>query len=84
MADSNTILFLWQLSFFIFGVTLVVGIYKNSWVFMLISTITFLPIAFYFFLGAKNSFKYIGLTPILLFILAVLFWTLKRKSRQYK
>lgn len=72
MADSNTIWFLWQLSFFIFGVTLIVGIFKKSWVFMLISTITFLPIAFYF-LGAKNSFKYIGLTPIVLFILTVLF-----------
>jgi len=80
MADSNTILFLWQLSFFIFGVTLIVGIFKKSWVFMLISTITFLPIAFYF-LGAKNAFKYIGLTPIFLFILAILFWFFKRKSR---
>ncbi|MDM5250678.1 hypothetical protein [Lysinibacillus sp. G4S2] len=79
MADSNTILFLWQLSFFISGVTLIVGIFKKSWVFMLISTITFLPIAYYF-LGAVNAFKYIGLTPIVLFIVAILFWFLKRKS----
>lgn len=79
MADSNTILFLWQLSFFISGVTLIVGIFKKSWVYMLISTMTFLPIAFYF-LGAKNTFKYIGLTPIVLFILAILFLFLKRKS----
>ncbi|MFC9540407.1 hypothetical protein ACFTQ7_11060 [Lysinibacillus sp. NPDC056959] len=79
MADSNTILFLWQLSFFIFGVSLIVGIFKKSWVFMLISTITFLPIALYF-LGAVNAFKYIGLTPFVLFILTLLFWFLKRKG----
>ncbi|MGE8035018.1 hypothetical protein [Lysinibacillus sp. NPDC093692] len=80
MADSNTISFLWQLSFFISGVTLIVGIKKKSWVYMLISTITFLPLAFYFLLGAKNSFKYIGLTPFVLFILAILFSFLKRRS----
>jgi len=79
MADSNTILFLWQLSFFISGVTLIVGIFKKSWVYMLISTITFLPVAYYFW-GAVNAFKYIGLIPIILFILAILFWLLKRKS----
>lgn len=79
MMDSDSMLFLWQLSFFIFGVTLIVGIFKKSWVFMLISTITFLPVAYYF-LGAKNAFKYIGLTPIILFILTLLFWFLKRKE----
>ncbi|MFE3575326.1 hypothetical protein [Lysinibacillus sp. NPDC059133] len=79
MADLNTTLFLWQLSFFISGVTLIVGIFKKSWVFMLISTISFLPIAFYFW-GAVNVFKYIGLTPIFLFIVAILFWFLKRKG----
>jgi len=80
MVDPNTILFLWQLSFFISGVTLIVGIFKKSWVFMLISAITFLPVAYYF-LGAVNAFIYIGLTPIFLLILAILFWFLKRKSR---
>ncbi|MFT9816889.1 hypothetical protein [Lysinibacillus sp. NPDC056185] len=79
MVDPNTILFLWQLSFFISGVTLIVGIFKKSWVFMLISTISFLPIAYYFF-GAVNAFKYIGLTPFVLFIVAILFWFLKRKG----
>lgn len=78
MVDSDTILFLWQLSFFISGVTLIVGIFKKSWVFMLISTITFLPITYYF-LGTVNAFKYIGLTPIILFILTILFWFLKRR-----
>jgi len=80
MMDSDSMLFLWQLSFFIFGVTLIVGIFKKSWVFMLISTITVLPIALYFLLGANNAFKYIGLTPIILFILTILFWFLKRKK----
>ncbi|MGE7690862.1 hypothetical protein ACQKMI_16815 [Lysinibacillus sp. NPDC097214] len=80
MMDSDSLLFLWQLSFFIFGVTLIVGIFKKSWVFMLISTITVLPIALYFLLGANNAFKYIGLTPIILFILTILFWFLKRKK----
>lgn len=78
MMDSDSMLFLWQLSFFISGVTLIVGTLKKSWVFMLISTITFLPVAYYFW-GAKNAFKYIGLTPIILFILAILFWFLKRR-----
>ncbi|MGE7694859.1 hypothetical protein ACQKNC_12160 [Lysinibacillus sp. NPDC094177] len=79
MTDSNTILFLWQLSFFISVVTLIMGIFKKSWIFTLISTITFLPVAYYF-LGAVNTIKYIGLTPIILVILAILFWFLKRKS----
>ncbi|MEY9977380.1 hypothetical protein [Lysinibacillus sp. RC79] len=80
MEDFNTILFLWRLSFFISGVTLIIGIVKRSWLFMLISTITFLPIAYYFS-GAVNAFKYIGLTPVVLLLLAIKFGFLKRKKQ---
>jgi len=47
---------------------------------MLLSTITFLPIAYYFS-GAVNAWKYIGLTPIVLLILTIVFWFLSRRKQ---
>lgn len=70
------ILFLWRLSFFISIICLFLGAVKRSWLLLLISTITFLPIAYYF-LGAVNYFKLIGFVPVILFSLAILFWFLK-------
>ena len=72
-------LLLWQLSLFVSILTLSVGVVKKSWVFLLISTITFIPIAYYFS-GANNAWKYVGLTPVILFLLTILFWFISKKK----
>ena len=72
-------LLLWQLSLFISIGTLIVGVGKKSWVFLLISTITFIPIAYYFS-GANNAWKYVGWTPVILLVLTILFWFISKKS----
>ncbi|MBK3493541.1 hypothetical protein JFL43_01380 [Viridibacillus sp. YIM B01967] len=72
-------LFLWQLSLFVSIVALIVGSVKKSWVFLLISTITFIPIAYYFS-GANNAWKYVGLTPIILLVLTILTWFISKKK----
>ena len=76
-------LLLWQLSLFVSIVTLLVGVVKKSWVFLLISTITFIPIAYYF-LGANNAWKYVGLTPVILLVLTILIWFISKKIRSIK
>lgn len=74
-------LFLWQLSLIISILGLIVGVVKKSWIYLLISTITSLPIAYYF-LGAENAWKYVGLTPIVLLVLTIIIRLLnKKKSR---
>ena len=70
---------LWQLSLFVSTATLLVGIVKKSWIFLLISTITFLPIAYYFS-GANNAWKYVGLTPVILLFLTILIWFISKKK----
>ncbi|MBD8027456.1 hypothetical protein H9636_12405 [Ureibacillus sp. Re31] len=70
---------LWQLSLFISMVTLILGIEKKSWILLLISTITFLPIAYYFS-GANDVWKFVGITPIILLILTILMWFIKKKT----
>ncbi|WP_277587140.1 hypothetical protein [Psychrobacillus antarcticus] len=72
-------LLLWQLSLFVSILALLLGVVKNSWTFLLISTITFIPIAYYFS-GANNAWKYVGLTPIILFVLTILFWFISKKK----
>lgn len=41
-------LLLWQLSLFVSILALMLSIVKRSWVFIIISTFTFIPIAYYF------------------------------------
>lgn len=76
------ILLLWSASFFVSILTLILAIVKRSWLYMLLSTITFLPVAYYFS-GAINAWKYIGLAPIVLLILTIVFWFLSRKNIKY-
>jgi len=77
-------LLLWQLSLFVSTATLLVGVVKTSWIFLLISTITFIPIAYYFS-GANNVWKYVGLTPIILLFLTIFIWFIsKKKMSAYK
>lgn len=70
---------LWQLSLFVSIVTLLMGVAKTSWVYLLISTITFIPIAYYFS-GANNAWKYVGLTPVILLVLTILIWFINKKK----
>ncbi|MEK4486097.1 hypothetical protein MHH81_10975 [Psychrobacillus sp. FSL H8-0484] len=72
-------LLLWQLSLFVSITTLLVGVVKTSWVFLLISTITFIPIAYYFS-EANNAWKYVGLTPVILLVLTILIWFISKKK----
>lgn len=72
-------LFLWQLSLFISMVTLLLGIEKKSWLLLLMSTITFLPIAYYF-AGANNIWKFVGITPIILLVLTIFMWFFGKKK----
>lgn len=72
-------LLLWYATFLTSIVTLVFGISRRSWIFTLISTITFIPIALYF-IGTNNALKYVGLIPIIFLLLTVLFWSSKRKT----
>lgn len=77
--EGVKVLFLWQLSLFISMVTLILGIEKKSWILLLMSTITFLPIAYYFS-GANNVWKFVGITPIILFVLTILMWFNSKKK----
>lgn len=72
-------LLLWYASFFVSVATLVLGVIKRSWIFLLVSAITSAPIAFYFF-GAVNAWKYVGFTPIVLLMLTLYLWFLGRKT----
>ena len=63
-------LLLWYASILVFAVTLILGVIKRSWLLLLVSTITSMPIAFYF-LGAVNAWRYVGFTPIILLILTL-------------
>lgn len=76
---GRKMLLLWQLSLFISILALMVGIIKKSWVFLLISTITFIPISYYFS-GANNAWKYVGLTPLILLVLTILIWFIGKKK----
>lgn len=67
----------WYLSLIASIYTFTIGVVKKSWIFMLISTITFVPIAYYFS-GARNAWEYVGLTPFVLLLLTIVFWFLKR------
>jgi len=73
-------LLLWYASFLTSIITLVFGIARRSWLFMLVSTITLIPFAYYFF-GANNALKYIGLTPIIILLLTAFFWFSERKTK---
>ena len=73
-------LLLWYASFLASIITMVFGISRRSWLFMLISAITFLPIAYYF-IGINIALKYVGLTPLILLLLAVFFWYSEKKAK---
>jgi hypothetical protein len=75
----NWIVFLWQVSFGVLIIAFLFGLFKRSWVPMLINFVTFLPVSYYF-LGAENGLKLIGFIPILSLILTVVFWRSKKRA----
>ncbi|PIC67626.1 hypothetical protein CSV71_10420 [Sporosarcina sp. P21c] len=76
-------LLLWYASFLISIMTMVFGISRRSWFYMLISAITFLPISYYF-LGINIALKYVGLIPIILLALAMYFGISEGKAKTMK
>lgn len=75
-----SMLLLWNLAFCVSIFTLMIGLVKQSWQLLLISTVSSLPIAFYFLIGAENSYKYVSLSPLLLLALTVRLW-IKNKRK---
>ena len=73
-------LFFWYASLLTSIITVAFGIFKRSSFLMLISNITSIPIAYYFF-GANNAVKYVGLTPVFLLVLTLLIWFSERKTK---
>ncbi|MCH1627115.1 hypothetical protein [Fredinandcohnia quinoae] len=64
------------ISFFSF----VLGVVKRSWLSMVISAVTSLPIVFYFLGGNNEWLKLIWFLPILLLTFAFIFWWYKKKT----
>ena len=73
-------LLLWNLAFCVSIFTLMIGLVKQSWRLLLISTVSSLPIAFYFLIGAENIYKYVSLSPLLLLALTVGLWFTKKRK----
>lgn len=66
-------LLLWYFSLIISIVSFLAGIHKKSWLSLFLSTITSLPIAYYF-LGAENAWRFVGFIPLFLLILTIITW----------
>lgn len=77
-------LFFWYLSFFIAILSFVFSLSNRSWKLMLLSFVTSLPIAYYFF-GALSAWRFVASIPIVLFILAIIFWrkSLSNNTQQF-
>lgn len=73
-------LLLWSASFVIAIFAFVLAVVKFSWRYMMISTITSIPVTSYF-IGANNAWKYLGLIPMILLILTVVFWFLEKQPK---
>ncbi|WP_341302576.1 hypothetical protein MHB44_09645 [Lysinibacillus sp. FSL H8-0500] len=71
-------LLLWSMSFVVAIFALVLAVVKFSWMFMLISAITSIPVAAYF-LGANNAWQSLGFTPLFLLMLTMAFWFLEKR-----
>jgi phosphoglycerol transferase MdoB-like AlkP superfamily enzyme len=69
----NWIVLLWQASFAVSVITLLYGLFKRSWVSMIVSFITSLPVAYYFN-GSENGWRLVALIPVVLLIMTIYFW----------
>ncbi|UFU00094.1 hypothetical protein KO561_03775 [Radiobacillus kanasensis] len=73
MATFSWMIFIWQSALVLSIFTFLFGIFKKSWISLLISSVASLPIAYYFY-GAENCWRIISLLPVLLGGLAFIFW----------
>jgi hypothetical protein len=73
MNTFNWVVLLWQVSFVLSVITFLYGLFKKSWISMLICLVTFLPVA-YFFNGANNVWRLVTLIPIILLLLSFVLW----------
>ena len=73
-------LLLWSASFVIAIFAFVLAVVKFSWKYMIVSTITTIPVVRYF-IGANNAWKYLSLIPMILLILTVVFWFLEKRQK---
>ncbi|UOQ87188.1 hypothetical protein [Gracilibacillus salinarum] len=62
MNSFTLTVFLWQICLVLSIVMVLFGLFKKSWLFMLISMFTSLPIAYYFS-GANNGWKMVAAIP---------------------
>jgi hypothetical protein len=73
METFNGLVLLWQLAFVASIITLLYSLWKKSWFSMFMSSITFLPIAYYFN-GAENGWRVLAIIPFLLLLVTIVFW----------
>ena len=80
MIAVNPFIVLWWASGIFSVVVFLHALHKRSWVWMLVSALFFLPIAYYFG-GAENAFALIGLIPLVHLALAILFFGKNIRSK---
>jgi hypothetical protein len=80
MDTFNMIVFLWQVSLVMSLSAFLYSLLNRSWVSMLISFITFLPVAYYFS-GAENEWRLVAFIPIVLIMTTIIFWRMGRDHR---
>ncbi|TQR12943.1 hypothetical protein [Psychrobacillus soli] len=78
---GEKMILLLQLSLFLTIATLFVGVFRMSWVFLLISTFMSIPISYYLS-GANNALKYASLSPIILLFLTIFMWFISKKIKK--
>lgn len=83
MIETNFIVILWHLSLLTSIICFVSGLIKKSWLFLFISTITFISIALYF-LAVNNYFQMIGFIPIIFLVLTLLFYFQSNNKQLWK
>lgn len=71
---------IWSIAFIVSIFAFVFAVVKLSWVYMLVSTIASISIAYYF-LGANNHYKYFALIPIFLLVLTAVLWFLGKARK---
>lgn len=72
-------LFMLQLLLFVSIAALVYGVVKKSSFYLLVSTLASLPIAYLFLFGVNSAWRYIGLMPIVLLALTMIFWRMTKR-----
>ncbi|WP_139125127.1 hypothetical protein [Bacillus solimangrovi] len=72
------IILLWQMVLGVSVISGVIGILTKSWIYMLISFITSLPVSF-IFLGSSSLTIIVKFIPLLLLLLTIVFWKEKRR-----